>query len=261
MPPGLSETAPSLGALISVHPASRRQRLAGLLGLLVVWGLALICAIIGAYRWFLATTQYGPAVVGRWSTSWFLAGGGLAAAGLVLGLVMWRTRGREVRVYAGGFTYRLRGHTLQVAWPDILRVHADAVRYGIFGLIWGGDLRLRLDLRDGQEIRLTRALEGLPDLVEMIKRNVFPLLLAGYTRAFNLGHELAFGPLSLSVAGVGKGGTVLPWSELAAANLDRGMLKLTPLRGSAKRPLRIPARQIPNFDVCLQLIQNLGHTA
>jgi hypothetical protein len=261
MPSELSDTTPAFGSLISVYPASRRQRLAGLFALLIVWGAALVSALIGAYHWYLATTQYGPAVVSRWSTPWFLAAGGLSACGLILALLLWRNRGREARVYRAGLTYRLRGQTIQIAWPDILRVHADAVRYGIFGLIWGGDLQLRLELRDGRKIRLTRALEGLPDLVEKIKRNVFPLLLAGYSRAFNLGQELSFGPVTLTAIGISRGGRLLPWAELAGADLERGVLKLTPIRGSANRGLKVPVRQIPNFDVCLQLIQNLGHTA
>jgi Family of unknown function (DUF6585) len=261
MPPELSDTSPAFGSLISVHAANRRRRLASVLGWLALCGGALACGFIGGYRWFLATTQYGPAVIGRWSTPWFLAAGGLGAMALVGALLLWRTRGREARVYRAGFTYRLRGQTIQVGWADVVRVHADAVRYGIFGLIWGGDLRLRLDLRDGRQVRLTRALDDLPDLVEKIKRNVFPHLLAGYTRAFNLGQVLSFGPVTLSASGVTHGGRMLPWSEMASAKLDRGVLKLSPISGSAHRPMKVAARQIPNFDVCLQLIQNLGHTA
>jgi len=224
-------------------------------------GAALISALAGGYRWYLATTQYGPAVVSRWSTPWFIAAGAFGGLSLVLGLFILRGRRLEVSLYGAGITYQHGRKRISIPWQDIQRLHASAVRYGIFGLIWGGEMEVRLDIRGGRQIRLTRSIANLPDLVEKIKRNIYPHLLARYTRAFNQGHALEFGPLTLNGEGVIRAGRLLPWAQLASADLERGVLKLTPVKGGAGRRIKLPAHQIPNLDVCIQLIQNLGQRA
>jgi hypothetical protein len=256
-----SDTAPSLGQLINVYRPSQRRRVVGWIASAICLATALGCGLAGGYRWYLATTQYGPAVVGRWSTPWFATAAALTALGLLILLLSLRSRNLEVGLYGAGISYRRGRRILNVPWQDIQRLHASAVRYGIFGLIWGGELQVRLDLRGGERILLTRAIVDLPDLVEKIKRNIYPHLLAGYTRAFNQGHALEFGPLTLTGDGVIQAGRLLPWAELESADLHRGLLRLTPVQGAASRRMRLPARQIPNLDVCLQLIQNLGQRA
>jgi hypothetical protein len=261
MPSDMSDTAPSLGQLINVYRPSHRRRVLAWVGLAASLGAGIISASAGGYRWYLATTQYGPAVVGRWSTPWFIAAAAFAGLGLTIAILLWRSRRLEVGLYGAGLTYQRGRRRLMVPWQDIQRLHASAVRYGIFGLIWGGEMQVRLDLKGGQQVRLTRTLADLPDLVEKIKRNIYPHLLANYTRAFNQGQALEFGPLTLNGDGVARSGRLLPWVDLASADLDRGVLRLTPAQGASARRMRIPAHQIPNFDVCLQLIQNLGQRA
>ncbi len=261
MTPAISDTAPSLGQLINVYRPSRRRQL-GLWAVLAA-GMtgALVSASAGGYRWYLATTQYGLAVVAKWSTPWFVAAAGFGALSVVILLVLFRGRHLEVSLYGAGIVYQRGRRRVSVQWQDIQRLHASAVRYGIFGLIWGGEMEIRLDIRDGQQIRLTRSLANLSDLVEKIKRNIYPHLLAGYTRAFNQGQSLEFGPLTLNGEGVMRAGRLLPWAQLASADVERGVLRLTPVKGGSGRRVKLPAHQIPNFDVCLQLIQNLGQRA
>jgi len=256
-----SETAPSLGQLINVYRPSRRRRIA--LWILLSSGLvaALISALAGGYRWYLATTQYGPAVVSKWSTPWFIAAAAFAGLSLAISIFILRGRRLEVSLHGAGIVYQNGRTRISIPWQDIQRLHASAVRYGIFGLIWGGEMEVRLDIRGGQQIRLTRAIAKLPDLVEKIKRNIYPHLLASYTRAFNQGQALEFGPLTLNGEGVMRAGRLLPWAQLASADLQRGVLKLTPVKGGPGRRITLPAQQIPNLDVCLQLIQNLGQRA
>jgi hypothetical protein len=261
MTSGASDTAPAFGQPIQVYGPSTRRRTAGWVLLALVLTMGFSCALSGGYRWYLATTQYGPAVVGRWSTPWFIAAAALTGLGFVIAVLMWRSRGLAVSLYDAGLGYRRGGHTKLTPWGDIRRLNASAVRYGIFGLIWGGEMQVRLDLRDGGQIRLTRAVADLPDLVEKIKQRIYPHLLAGYTRAFNQGHAIEFGPITLNGDGVLKGKKLMPWTELAGAELERGVLRLTPVQGGSARRMKVPAHHIPNLDVCLQLIQTLGQRA
>lgn len=221
----------------------------------------LASALTGGYRWYLATTQYGPAVVTKWSTPWFIAAAGFGVFVLVMSTLLFLGRRLEIGLYGAGLIYRRGGRRIAVPWQDIQRLHASAVRYGIFGLIWGGEMEVRLDIRGGKQIRLTRTIANLTDLVEKIKRNIYPHLLAGYTRAFNQGQALEFGPLTLDGEGVVHNGRILTWSQLASADVERGVLRLNPAKGGTGRRIRLSAHRIPNLDVCLQLIQNLRQRA
>lgn len=259
--PSSDATSPSFGPLIGVYGPSTRRRTfrwallsMGLLACLATFGT-------GGFRWYLAYTHYGPAVVWPWSLPWFTAGAVFALLTLVVVVLLLVHRRLEVRIYQGGVVYQGRGAPVALAWNQVRRIRASAVRYGIFGLIWGGEMDIWLEGTGDRRIHLTRALYDLPKLIDSIKKNVYPLLLAGCTRAFNRGGTLDFGPLELNSQGVTKGSQKMAWGELGSAALERGILTLQPVRGSRARRIRLAARQVPNVDICLQLIQNLGQKA
>ena len=254
-------TSPSFGPLIDVYGPSLRRRSVRL-ALLGVGLLASLVAFgVGGYRWYLAYTHYGPAVVWPWSLPWFSAGALFALLTLVVLIMLLAHRRLEVRLYQGGLVYQGRGPQIALAWNQVRQIRASAVRYGIFGLIWGGEMDIWLEGSGERRLHLTRAFSNLPELVDSIKQKVYPLLLASYTRAFNRGGTLAFGPLEMNGQGLTKGSQKMAWGELESAVLDRGVLTLQPVRSSRARRIRLPAHQVPNVDICLQLIQNLGQRA
>lgn len=251
-------TSPSFGPLMGVYGPSPRRRTVRL-ALLGVGVLACLVTFgIGGYRWYLAYTQYGPAVVWPWSLPWFSAGVLFALLTLVVLIVLLAHRRLEVRLYQGGLVYQSRGPQVSLGWNQVREIRASAVRYGIFGLIWGGEMNIWLEGSGERRVHLTRALSNLPGLVDSVKNGVYPLLLASYTRAFNRGGTLTFGPLKMNGKGLAKGAQEMAWGEFGSAALERGVLTLRPSQGSHARRIRLPAHRVPNVDICLQLIQNLG---
>jgi hypothetical protein len=116
---------------------------------------------------------------------------------------------------------------------------------------------LTLVARDGRKFRLDHSLFEYDELAEAVKRAVYPPLLDAYTRAFNHGESLPFGPLSLAAEGIRNGRKTLRWENLGQARLERGWLEALPADRRRGPRLRFAARSIPNVDLCLQLIQEL----
>ena len=149
-----------------------------------------------------------------------------------------------------------RGSALH--WGDIRQVHTRSVRYGLGRWPGGRQDSLVLLTRDGRRFHLDQSLSDYDALAETVKRNVYPPLLDAYTRAFNHGQEIPFGPLRLTREGIQNGRKTLRWPNVAQARLERGWLEALPTDRRAGPRFRFPVRSIPNVDLCLQLIQELS---
>ncbi len=219
---------------------------------------ALVLISIGVYRWYFAFSRYGPAVVWRWSAPALLIGGGLGLLAIFSGALAWRRRPPTIRVHRRGLSL-VRGSSLErVEWRDVRRIHTNAVRYGLPLLPLSREAEVTLELLDGRRIRLPHTLDGFLELVETVKRHVYPGLLTEYTAAFNQGRPLAFGPIVLTAQGVQQGKQVLPWQSISQATLIDGRLTVEAAMGGRPERLKIPVHLIPNVDLCVQLIQKLG---
>lgn len=253
-----SDTAdPGLGpaiATFALRPARRRIYLAlALLGL--SGGLGGLAA--GVWLWYFALQNYGPAVVWRWSSPWLAAGGVLLIPGL-LGLVAWlRWRRLRLDVHQHGLRFRLGRREERMTWSDIAALHTQAVRYGL-PLRARGTARLRVVARDGREIVIPHLLERFEQAVDAVKRAVYPLLLADYSRQFNAGEVIEFGPIRLQAQGVTVGDRHIPWPSLQAVDLSGGRLTLAATLDGRLQRRAIPASRIPNVELCVQFLQYLG---
>ena len=103
----------------------------------------------------------------------------------------------------------------------MLHVYTSGVRYGVLGVTWGSRAALLLETGDRRRLRLSQAIEGLVEVIETVKRNVYPRLLASYTREYRSGKGLPFGPIRLTPQGVQKGRRSLGWGDLEAARHPR----------------------------------------
>lgn len=221
---------------------------------------SLACLAFGVWRWTLAYTNYGPAVVWRWSLPWFSAALGLSPL-FLLGLIsLWRTRRKRVLVYPSGLVYQRGKRTLNLPWQEIAAVRTEGPWFGlrIFGV--GRPLALVLETSTGQRIRLTQEFSDFKSLVAAVKQRVYPRMLKALTQRFNQGEQVPFGPLTLGPEGVSVRGRTIPWAELARAELDGGELTLHPVQGSNHKRVKLSTAQVPNVDLCLQMIQGVKTT-
>jgi hypothetical protein len=248
---------PSLGQPLQEYRAkAASRRLNGWLAAAGLFAGSLSLAA-GVLRWNFAFSNYGPAVVWRWSLAWLLAGVPLLIAGLFGGLWTVRWGGLRIILHPRGLRL-LRGSREQaVPWDDVLHVYTSGVRYGVLGVIWGSRATLIVETTDRRRVRLSQAIDGLAEIIETVKRNVYPRLLAAYTREYRTGMGLPFGPIWLTARGVQKGRRSLGWGELESARIRDGRIEIRPKPGARRRPIRASAQAVPNVELCLQLVQHL----
>ncbi len=247
-----------LGPILREHRTRRGvHRVYALAGWTAV-AVSLAAALFAIGRALFAYQTYGPLAVERWSSPSAYASGGFLVAGAVL-LLLGRGRGgRLVHQHERGLSIQRGRRGSALPWDDIRQVHTRSVRYGLGRWPGGRQDSLMLVTRDGRRFHLDQSLGDYDVLVETVKRNVYPPLLDAYTRAFNHGQEVPFGPLRLTPDGIRNGRKLLRWQDVAQARLERGWLEALPADRRPGPRLRFPVRSIPNVDLCLQLIQELS---
>lgn len=243
-----------LGNALMIHQARPRERrlhlMMAIFGLVVGGGLLLI----GAYRWTFALSNYGPAVVWRWSAAWLTVGLLFLVVGLVGAAWVFRWYWLAVTTFENGLQIQRGKRVSTVTWSEIQAILVSGVTYGVLGLIWGSRSSLRLEIAGGRKLRFPDTLAGLAQLITTVKRHVYPRLLNEYSQHLRNGQPVAFGPLQVRPEGVAKGQRRLNWNEVASAELKNGRILLkTNQRGA---PIRVRANAIPNVEICLQLVQH-----
>ena len=246
-----------LGNAIMLHKARRRERRLHLVmatvGLVVGGGLL----SIGLYRWNFALSNYGPAVVWRWSAAWLAVGALFLTVGIAGAAWLIRWNWLAITTFENGLQIQ-RGKALStVSWSEIQAVFVSGVTYGVLGLIWGSRSSLRLEVAGGRKLRFPDTLAGLAQLITTVKRHVYPRLLNEYSQHLRNGQPVAFGPLQVRPEGVAKGQRRLGWSEVASAELKDGKILLTTNQRGA--PIRVRANSVPNAEIFMQLIQHYAN--
>ena len=260
MTESLPDTKPSpiLGPLVQIHQVRPARRY--LLPLAIIFCLTLAAAafLVGIWRWYFALTTFGPIVIWRWS--WFPLTIGLffVFISFLLVFAFWRQPTMEVRVFRHGIILFRGLRRIAIQFSEITKILTLMSHFGLPGLKLRSGAEVVIEMDDDRQFRLTSMLKDFELLVETIKRNVYPDLLSKYTEAFNHGNPLAFGPILVTQQGVQSGATLVTWNTIAQAALSDGELKILVTNSNPSHSLKIPASEVPNVDLCVQLIQQLG---
>lgn len=214
----------------------------------------LVAAGGGLWRWSLAYTHYGPAVVWRWSLPWFLAALGLSPAFFLGVYSLWRSRGQTVALYPSGLIVRRARRKIELPWQEIQSLNLHNAWQNLPLVRSGRPRLLVIRTHDGQQLRLTSELEHFDRLVESIKAKVYPRMHRSLAAAFNQGNALSFGPLTLAPSGLKWRNSTTPWGQVAAATLDNGKIVIRDREG---KRVRLAAASVPNADLCLQMIESV----
>lgn len=259
-------TRADLGPVVEEHGLRPGLRLRYAALAVVGAAASFVALAYGLFRWYYAYSRYGPAVVWRWSGPALLTAVGMAAVGTLGLILLLRTRRIRVSIHESGLVIERGSSLVVLPWVRVRGIYTAAYRDT---LPWPSrramaELALAVDrLRsDGsvtdERIRLTRRIEALDALAEAIKKRIYPSLLAEYSRAFNEGQALAFGPVVLAPEGLRLNGRVHPWQEIGQAALARGRLILQPAEAARGRRLQLAAHRVPNVEVLLQLLEQVG---
>jgi len=251
-----------LGSIERVHRVRRTLRRDTMLAAVGLAAGAVLAWTYGAYRAFLAYTEYGPLLVGRWLTAPLVVGLAFALAALWAAGRAWRTSRLRIRLHEHGLAIIRGRRGRALVWGEILALWSHAERTGFPGLAGSRRLRLEVQATDGRRLRLDDSLEAFEALAAAVKGHVYPPLLESYTHAFNEHRPLAFGPITLSQAGIEESDrTRLTWNEVQGARLDTGRLLIQTTRPGRQSARSLPADRIPNVELCAQLIQEIRQTS
>jgi len=246
-----------LGPLIREHHL--RRELAILYKTLAIIGLGgtAMAGGLAVWRWNFAYRHYGPVAISRWTAPALWAVICFSLVGLFGLLSAVRSKNLRVSLHTSGMTF-VRGRRHQtILWKEINSIHTTAVRYGLLSLVWGAETTLILHTNNRRIIRLTQVLNDLSSLAETVKHHVYPGLLTEYRQIISQGGSLPFGPLLLTPDGVQRGREFLSWQDIGKISLERGRLRIPSRQNRKSSQIRVPVRQVPNIDLCVQLIQHL----
>lgn len=250
-----------LGPIERIHrirPGLRRMQvltaLACLVGAVAAWAVA-------AMRAFIAYSEYGPLLVGRWAGPPAVIGLGLLLLGLILGWRAWRTARLRIRLHAQGIAVVRGRRGRALPWDEVLTVWSRVERIGMPWVSGPSRQRLEIEASDGRRVRLTEQLEYFDLLSQAVKSRVYPGLLAAYTEAFNQGQPIAFGPLILHKQGLRNGRRgPFGWPQVDSVTLESGRLIIDLASPGRRSRWKLPAHRIPNVELCTQLIQEIQQT-
>ncbi|TET96562.1 MAG: hypothetical protein E3J30_11480 [Anaerolineales bacterium] len=211
------------------------------------------------FRWYFAYHHFGPAVVGRWTTPTLILSLVLAAISAI-GLILYMSARRyHVITNETSLQIKKRNHAISIPWEEIEFVRSSSIRYGVAKFEWGNRSTLWVHTSNGQVFRFMNNLMDFNSLAEAVKAALYPRYLARYREDLNQGQSIDFGPIQLTPNGIVFGRKECHWSTLEDVSLARGRLTITAKEGQRMKSYSIPARKIPNSDLCAQLIQNIEY--
>jgi hypothetical protein len=189
--------------------------------------------------------------------AWLLLFTPLGVGGLALGAWLSRLAARHfglrVVVYADGLERRQLGRSDFWPWQEIKEVWYNADGTYLQG-IRPAAATYTLRRADGQVWKVGWFLRGVELLGQTIEQETAGRLLSDAVRACEAGEAVPFGPIAASAAGLERGPEVLPWAEVASAELVDGGRVL--IRSDDGWTIWLNSRmsKIPNLILLFRLI-------
>jgi hypothetical protein len=203
---------------------------------------------------------------------WFLLFGPIIT-GVGLIYAAWRDRGLWVLVFPMGILRWQRGEVVAFPWSEVTEltfyrvVECDRPKRKTgpereivaswlpIAKMGSRTLGAHLNIRrnDGAEAILPSSVGDFRRLCQIVQEETFRQLWPGVWSRFLDGKKIMFGELSLSLAGVGSEGELLPWYELEDALIRNGKLIIR-ARRSGKAWFEMPLHNLPNPHIFAALL-------
>ncbi len=240
------------------HPIRRRFRYRYLIVAIISFSAVIATGITGFWRWAFAKELYGPAVLWQWISPAFWAAVVFLLLGAAALLIYISLRKSEVQTSPIGITIQKRRNLNLIPWDSISDIHISSVQYGLLRLVWAEKTELMITTKDGKKEKIDERFEDFNTLISTVKKHVYPTLLDRYKRDFNLGEPINFGPLMLTSQGILNGRKMTRWSEIDRIRVRHGRIEIFAFENTRGPRLSIPTHKIPNIDLCVQLMYQLG---
>ena len=185
------------------------------------------------------------------------------ASVLFLAIPIWivvdAIRSRDIQVYVcpSGLLYLHRGKTEAIRWDQVESCWRKVVKTSSYGIQTATTHRYTLRRSDGATFKFNDNIDHVEALGNTIAAEKARTLWPRYLAAYQAGHTLAFGKISLNQHGVNNGKEWLPWSQLREIQITRGYLSLKKEGDKQGNWRVIQAADIPNVDVFMALVNGI----
>ncbi len=120
--------------------------------------------------------------------------------------------------------------------------------------------RYKIKCSDGKSLVLTYAIKEAEQIGKILNSYITEALLPTFLEMYAEGGEIAFGPLSISQAGISKGNNLLPWDEIQMVELTRNFVgednNVLSINKVGRGRWTMPVPTIPDVSVFVALARH-----
>ncbi len=183
---------------------------------------------------------------------WFAAGIIFLLPFAFVILNRFNSSGKAVGLYTKGL--RLKNIVKQdvfLPWNRISGVRTSVSAFHFLGLPVKNRHIVYIEPDQGPEIRLSDEICDLEELVELIKNNVYPILLPEMTTGFKQGNTIRFGKIQVNRQQVIVKSKPIPLDSIRELKVESGTLFL---KSDRYKSIRLQTSGISNVELLLSLI-------
>lgn len=215
--------------------------------------LFFLLMLIGAYLAVISFQHHGPALAIYRSQVWFLLAGLLfliLAAYLLYRVAISRQR---IRACENGLELReFFFRTSSFLWTDLSGISSSATRLTLLGKVVSTRPACKIFPKRGKNTQLSSKIQGLPELIQIIKSHVYPLIWPGIKPDIRSGRDVNFGRITISKEGLSTSKELIPWDKIARLNTVSGFL-VVELHDNSSR--KVAAIDIANLELLLEAVE------
>jgi Family of unknown function (DUF6585) len=245
-----NSTRKSLGPLIATY----RYRPLGWRETLLYLGLGLLAIGIplayGFTRYRDGFNNHGELAAITWSRPWFLLAGFALICCSLLFVHRLRLAGRYIAIHQRGLYIDVQ-KVYKIRWEEISGISTAMFQPSFLGIRHAVRFRASIIPNLGKPILIQAAYENLPECITRLKARLYPRLIAELKQTFLEEKWVFFGPVAIQRDTLRLHNKQIPWSEVKRVSVAKGSVVVELVDHSTKR---IPAEQIPNVEILLQLI-------
>jgi hypothetical protein len=206
----------------------------------------------GLWRHYYGYLKFGPIAALEWSFSWFLFA--LLSALLVLFFLILRLRvaWRRITLYENGIIFKsspIRKQKLK--WSRIEGIAISRIREHFLGNRIRDHIQGLLTIKGARPIKIDQKIENNTDLIEDLKKILYPQLLPKLKKDLQSGNTISFGKVTINHKGLRIKRRFTPWEHISSIYLHSGYL-VVELQPAGNHHLSIMS--IVNLELLLYLI-------
>ncbi len=241
-----------LGTVKSEHPRAGGRWTAVIVGAILI-AAAPVLMLVALFLGYQAFSQHGLMRVDDGAVIPLLV---VAVVVVFFGALVlfnaWRTWPLAAVLYEDGLALNRRQGLQMVRWNQVDSVKQAITRHYYNGVYTGTTHVYTVETKDHVKVQLNDQLAKIEDLGRAVQQGVSSALWPQYEQALEAGQRLSFGPLGLDSERLYSGNKVLPWSEIKAISIKKGVISVKKEKGWFNwASVTVP--QIPNFFIFLEI--------